>query len=74
MFFCEATPIIIGQLSAASVMPRGISFGKASDNSILDTCLHDIELADGEVNTLIANAIAHTVYAQCTKVGMIMCS
>ncbi len=39
--------------------------GHANENPILDSCLYDIEIANGKVTAPTANVIAKTMYAQC---------
>ncbi len=41
----------------------------AHNNLILDTCLYDIEFANGKITALMTNAIANAMYAQCDPDG-----
>ncbi len=48
---------------------EGNAIGLVHDNPILDSCIFDVEFANGKVTTLTANAIAKAMYAQCYPDG-----
>ena len=59
-------------IATAKRRKRGINgkpIGISNDNPLLDTNLYKVELPDGAVEELVANAIAENLWAQCNKDG-----
>ncbi len=48
---------------------EGYIIGQAHDNPILDSSIYDVEFADEEVTTLMANAVTKALYAPCDPDG-----
>ncbi len=47
----------------------GNPIGCQSVNPVLDTCMYDVKIPDGEVTPLTANAIVQAMYAKCNVDG-----
>ncbi len=48
---------------------EGNIIGHAHDNLILESCIYDVDFADGKVTALTANFITKAMYAQCEPDG-----
>ena len=48
---------------------NGLPIGTANDNPILDTCMYEVEYADGHKASMAANTIAINMFAQLDKDG-----
>ena len=61
--------IVNARVRGRKIRPDSSPIGKLNANPILDTCMYEVEFADGQTADLGANVIAQIMYAMCDTEG-----